>query len=259
MENYNSLLQQFESLELGELTSVRLMSRQDTKFIFHASLLPDVLERLQARFRIMQIDGDRSFRYDTRYLDRPELDLYLQHHNGHRPRFKLRYRKYPVPEAVYFEVKIKDNRDRTSKYRLPVVAMREQPTKDEITMAEKYTEIPLKGFTRVLDVSYRRITLINRDEPDRITIDLGIRARYKDDWSSFGDLVIAEIKQPRYRQNSLFFRSMRDLRIPEMRLSKYCLGILQTHGDVRYNRFKPKLLWLDKLLNTRKFTESLYA
>jgi len=38
------------------------------------------------------------------------------------------------------------------------------------------------------------------------------------------------------------------LKIPEMRFSKYCMGMLHINKEIKYNRFKPKLLQINKIL-----------
>jgi len=41
---------------------------------------------------------------------------------------------------------------------------------------------------------------------------------------------------------------LRSLKIPEMRFSKYCMGMLHVNKGIKYNRFKPKLLQINKIL-----------
>ena len=62
-------------------------------------------------------------------------------------------------------------------------------------------------------------------------------------------MVIAEVKQPRVQPRAEFLEVMRGLKIPAMRMSKYCIGILHTHPGVKHNRFKPRLLQINKLIS----------
>ena len=49
--------------------------------------------------------------------------------------------------------------------------------------------------------------------------------------------------------NTKLQKIVRNLKIPEMRFSKYCMGMLHVNKEVKYNRFKPKLLQINKILN----------
>ena len=57
-----------------------------------------------------------------------------------------------------------------------------------------------------------------------------------------------EIKQNKYHPKSDFIQILREMRIPEMRFSKYCMGILHIYKKIKYNRFKPKLTQINKIL-----------
>ena len=253
-----SSLQLFPPIALGDLGRVKLMDREDTKFIFHEDQLGDVLSQLRGSYQVLEIESTRLFQYDTRYLDTPDLGFYMQHHNGRRPRIKIRYRRYHQPAAVYFEIKTKNNRNRTTKQRFSVDEVSSSPGARELDFLKQHLG-SCPALQTTLDVRFFRFTLVHKSEPDRITIDVGLETRGPGEWYQNGNLVIAEIKQPRYRPDSIFFKVMQSANIPEMRLSKYCLGMLQTWPGIKYNRFKPKLLRLNQILNTRQNTEILNA
>jgi hypothetical protein len=46
---------------------------------------------------------------------------------------------------------------------------------------------------------------------------------------------------------SYFKQVLLDMRIHPYRISKYCLGTMLTNPDVKMNRFKKKLRYIDKL------------
>ena len=56
-------------------------------------------------------------------------------------------------------------------------------------------------------------------------------------------------KQNKYNPKSDFIKILRDLNIQEMRFSKYCMGVLHLNDNVKYNRFKPRLLQINKILS----------
>ena len=83
---------------------------------------------------------------------------------------------------------------------------------------------------------------------ERLTIDTNLTAKNGSDRKIFDQLVIAEIKQKKYNPKSNFIQLLRGLKIPEMRFSKYCMGMLHINKGIKYNRFKPKLSQINKIL-----------
>ena len=87
-------LSDFNSISLEDLDKVQLLNRKDTKFVFTQNSLAQLLDKLKSFYRILEIDGVRTFKYDNTYFDTEEFQFYIQHHNESRRRFKVRYRKY---------------------------------------------------------------------------------------------------------------------------------------------------------------------
>ena len=122
---FQYLLNDFQGVSLKELDKVKLLDRQDTKFVFNQVQLPLILERIKPLYRILEINNDRIFTYDTTYFDTDDFLFYNQHHNENRKRFKVRFRKYSSNNKSFFEIKIKNNKNRTLKKRLLVDEMNE--------------------------------------------------------------------------------------------------------------------------------------
>jgi len=99
-----------------------------------------------------------------------------------------------------------------------------------------------------LDIHFSRITLADNNFNERLTIDTNLSVKNGIRSSIFGQLAVSEIKQKKYDPKSDFIQILRGLRIQEMRFSKYCMGMMHVHKDIRYNRFKPKLLRINKIL-----------
>ena len=61
------------------------------------------------------------------------------------------------------------------------------------------------------------------------------------------NLVIVEVKQdPKFLSAAL--KALRNLRRKPGGLSKYCLGLIVTNPGLRFNRFKPLTLKVNKLI-----------
>jgi hypothetical protein len=259
MDRPPSVINEYESISLQQLDDTRLLERKDTKFIFHERWLPDLLKQLKPGFRILEINGHRVMEYQNQYFDTADFLFYMDHHNGTRTRYKVRYRKYNEPEATYFEIKYKNNKERTRKQRIKVPAIGESFSEKERDLITGITGISPDLLSPKLTIQFSRCTLVNSSMTDRVTVDFNIRVTNGGPSKDFHNLVIAEIKQPRYRPRSEFIQAMRQFGINEMRISKYCMGILHTYDGVKYNRFKPKLLRLNKIMSGNSNMESLYA
>jgi hypothetical protein len=108
----------FESISLSNMDKVKLMSRKDTKFIFEVNDLPSLLSAVKPFYKVAEINDKRISEYKTDYYDTQQFDLYNAHHNGKLNRNKVRYREYVNSELSFFEIKFKDNKNKTVKFRI---------------------------------------------------------------------------------------------------------------------------------------------
>ena len=245
---FQYLLNDFQAVSLKELDKVKLLDRQDTKFVFNQIQLPLILEKIKPFYRILEINNDRVFTYDTTYFDTDDFLFYNQHHNENRKRFKVRFRKYSSNNKSFFEIKIKNNKNRTLKKRLLVDEMNEYLGEQERDLVSRIIGLPPDQLTSKLELKFSRITLTDNNFNERLTIDTNLSAKNGISSKIFDQLVISEIKQKKYDTKSDFIQILRDLKIQEMRFSKYCMGMLHVNKEIKYNRFKPKLLRINKIL-----------
>ena len=243
-----SLLDDFQTLSLDELDKVRLLDRQDTKFVFNQNQLPLILEKIQPFYRILEIKNSSVFRYDNTYFDTDNFLFYNQHHNENRKRFKVRLRKYSSKSKPFFEIKIKSNKDRTVKKRLLVDEMSNHLGKQERNLVSKIINLQSNQLNSMLNMQFYRITLADKGLNERLTIDTNLSVLNGTSNKIFNQLAISEIKQEKYNPKSNFIQILRKLKIQEMRFSKYCMGMLHINKRIKYNRFKPKLLQINKIL-----------
>ena len=245
---YQNLLNGLQTLSLDELDKVKLLDRQDTKFVFNQDQLPVILEKIRPFYKILEISNDLVFNYDTTYFDTDDFLFYNQHHNENRKRFKVRFRKYSSNNKSFFEIKIKNNKNRTLKKRLLVDEMNEYLGEQERDLVSRIIGLPPDQLTSKLELKFSRITLTDNSFNERLTIDTNLSAKNGISSKIFDQLVISEIKQKKYDTKSDFIQILRGLKIQEMRFSKYCMGVLHLNDNVKYNRFKPKLLQINKIL-----------
>ena len=241
-------LSDFNSISLEDLDKVQLLNRKDTKFVFSQNKLLQLLDSLKPYYRILEIEDKRSFVYDNTYFDTDEFFFYTQHHNECRKRFKVRYRKYCETNEQYFEIKVKDNKNRTIKNRIRSANRNGDFIEEEERLISENTGLSPQHLIPKLDIQFSRITLADNNFNERLTIDTNLSVKNGIRSKIFDQLAVSEIKQKKYDPKSDFIQILRNLRIQEMRFSKYCMGMLHVHKNIKYNRFKPKLLRINKIL-----------
>ncbi len=239
----------FSTISLKEMDTVQLMNRLDTKYVFHVGRLAEVLEKASEQYKVLSIDERRIFRYNSLYYDTPGLKTYLDHHNGIRPRYKVRFREYEDTGGIYLEVKRKVSSDRTKKSRIKVDSIEhELSTKSADYISERSPLDPALLQPSMWTV-FRRITLVGSGAPERITIDIDISFRYNDKDKSLPFLCICEVKREGTGGATEFMKILKSHRIYPGSSSKYCLGNVLLKDGIKNNCFRRLLRKLTKIEN----------
>ncbi len=240
-----SILKQFPPISLDEMQGIRLMNRTDTKFVTTLDKLLQLLQMAGRDYRIQEIDGLRNMSYSTVYLDSHDYAFYNAHHDGHARRQKVRIRSYVDSGLSFLEVKTKDNHGKTHKCRTAV------DTAEEVGSSEFLQQnvgIDPALLEQKLENRFHRITLVNNDKTERLTIDTDLSFRNittgKD--CSLSRLAIIELKRDGLRPSPIL-AMLHQLHIQQCGFSKYCIGEALTNPSLRTNRMKPRLRQLTKL------------
>ena len=92
------------------------------------------------------------------------------------------------------------------------------------------------------------MTLVHKKKRERITIDVGLHFRdCSNKEKDLKDVIIAEVKQGRISRSSDFMRISKEMNIYPFRLSKYCISTIHLEPSIKKNRFKKKLLQINKI------------
>jgi len=161
----------------------------------------------------------------------------------------VRYRSYGTTGENFFEIKTKNNKNRTLKKRIPVNKWNPNLGENEFKLITKNIGISPYSLKSILNIQFNRITLVDINSTERLTIDMHLSVENKIKHKKFDNLIITEIKQNKYNVKSKFIQVLRDMKIGEMRFSKYCMGIISVNNDIKKNRFKPKLSQIYKITN----------
>lgn len=246
METLATILEKFNPVSLEDIDEVKLMSRIDQKYWFHSSKLNDALLAALPYYDVLEINGQRLMAYETTYFDTPKDTMYLKHHNRKLNRHKIRQRKYASTDSSFLEIKFKTNKKRTIKKRIPSDFESREFAKNELDFIGEKTPFNGKNLSPSLNNHFKRITLIHKEKLDRCTIDIAVVFWNKNGKISFDNLIIFELKKGRSLNMSPFIGILRQLKIRQTGLSKYCTGRAILDAHLKQNSFKPKLRLLRK-------------
>ena len=244
------LARQLPPITLEEMAGIRLMNRTDTKFVTSISVLVRLLELAKGAYYSQETCGHRLSPYATTYWDGVESrEMFVSHECGRSVRTKVRVRTYVDSGLSFLEVKMKDNHGKTDKRRVSVSSSQavelHQEGEDflESTTGYRYSDI-----APTLSNSFLRITLVNFDKTERLTIDTSLKFRniITGGKADMDNVVVIELKRDG-RAHSPILDILRLLRVKPAGFSKYCMGMALTDTSLRTNRLKPRLRKIGKL------------
>lgn len=237
---------QFASISLTELNAkAEMLTRLDNKYVVPMTVLENLAPALGAEFDILEIDGKRGFDYRTQYFDTPDMCSFRHHVQGRRMRSKVRTRHYLDADICFVEVKLKTLRKVTVKKRLAhdpdaLERLNEAALQFvEDAHLARYQRGSLSPYAPVMQMQYKRMTLVARSGGERLTIDRNLH--FWNDHASEAispDMVVIETK-------SAFGRGIADTILrgagyhPIGSCSKYCVGLAALGVVPRFNKFLP--------------------
>ena len=244
------ILNQFDPITLDEMKAIRLMNRIDTKFVTTVPMLRRLLSLAKDQYFVQEQGGLRISPYYTLYFDTEDCKMYNRHEAGHLARQKVRVRSYLNAGLNFLEVKTKNNHGRTKKKRIEVSDMdvHEAVKRDFLN---QYLHYGVDTLRPALNNHFSRITLVNKAKTERLTIDshLTFRNMVNGTQKDMGNLVIVELKRDG-RVPSPILDMLRQLHIHPHGFSKYCMGSALTNPQLPCNRFKCKLIEINKIIHT---------
>jgi VTC domain len=239
------LSRHFLPINLATLNAkAEMLRRRDNKYVIERSVMQAALHDFKDSFDVLEIDGRRSFTYDTCYFDSPEFECYKDHHRGRRQRVKVRIRNYLESNICFVEVKLKDKRGETIKKRLKHDPRRCQELDLRALEFVKscYRDLYKKEFpyalVRAVEMRYKRVTLVAKEGGERLTIDNKLRFMSGNSTQLVNDdKFIVETKSS--NGNGIADKVLRSLhRHPSKHCSKYCAATAALNAEVKTNNFR---------------------
>jgi hypothetical protein len=228
---------------LAELdATASLQVRRDRKYLVPVATAALLVERLGDAARALEIDGLRSFGYESVYYDTAELASYLAAARRRPHRFKVRTRMYLDSGRSLLELKTRDGRGRTVKERREhEAAAGTRLSAAELRFLAGHPEVDdaAGDLQPVLVNRYRRATLLLADG-GRLTIDVGLAAATPDGLGvALCDTAVVETKSG--GAPSLADRVLWGLGVRPARVSKFCTSLAAMRPELPANRWTQAL------------------
>lgn len=241
------LVAPMSTVSLAELDTVALLNRIDKKYVLNEQQLLQIIPVIQLHYKVLSIDGHRIFTYENNYFDTPNLQFYYDHHNGYTNRMKVRSRRYKETNTSFFEIKKKENVDRTAKTRERVNQLVQTIDDNTKAMVQCFSRKSLVDLELKLNNNFNRITFVNHTQTERMTLDFNIQFSDEYTQKNFSNFYVLEIKQSKSNGRSVITETLKKNNIREQSFSKYIFGVIALKDHVRKNNFLPLIKKINKL------------
>jgi hypothetical protein len=232
VRSLDALLQRLPPVSLDELDRrAALQRRVDTKYLLASDTLEELVAALADEHEALEIDGLRSFRYESVYFDTPDLRSFREHVEGRAPRFKVRSRLYVDSAHSVFELKVRLPDGETVKESIdqdPAEHGRLTPAAHRF-LAERLPALTgdhePPSLEPTLITRFERATLAARAEAERLTVDRDLVLARPDGPAVrlLDDRVIAESKSDDGEGRA--DRALRERGVEPVAFSKYRTGV----------------------------------
>jgi hypothetical protein len=234
-------------ISLKELNNLaELQTRVDRKYFVSAGVFRQLIAQLAGEMQVLEIDGRRTFGYESVYFDTPDLTTYRAHLQRRRQRFKARTRTYTDSGLCMFEVKLSGARGQTVKERVPhPVRYGAQLTGEAVahlrtTLGQAFRQDLPAGMQPTLSTTYRRTTFVSRNGECRLTCDVDLVCRNgRYEVRDTGTHVLVESKSS--GPGSAPDRILRELGVRPATVSKYCVAVAALHPELPSNPWQQTL------------------
>jgi hypothetical protein len=219
--------------------SAELLTRVDRKYFVPAETFRLLIAELSS-LRVLEIDGQRTFDYESVYFDTPNLLTYRAHLQRRRRRFKARTRTYVDSGLCMFEVKTVGARGATVKDRIKHPIADRAVLTDQAheflaqTLHRSYGQPVPPGLQPMLINLYRRTTFASPVEGSRLTCDVALSCHTPHaSMNDSGTHVLVESKSADGVGDADMM--LLHLGVRPVSVSKYGLGIAALHPEVPSN------------------------
>ena len=163
---------------------------------------------------------------------------------------RIRFRSYHSTGITFLEIKKKTKKNRTVKWRIENSLSGNCCNESAFEFINKHVHVNNEELNPVLTNSFKRITLVGFNIPERVTIDMDLfYTRPGGKTAGLPLVAIVELKSEGFAARSHFSRMIKQLSFYPTAFSKYCIGNALLYDLPMKNILKPKLLLLNRIEN----------
>ena len=248
MTTWDTLRTAYAPVGLTELDeTASLQRRVDRKYLVTPDVWAAVLDDLAQAPRVLEIDGLRSFRYESTYYDTPERESFRAAAHRRPRRFKVRTRRYVDTGGAAIEVKLRSRTGDTVKHRAwlseqdvttPRPGGSLPPAAWDFVAGFPHTADAVGALVTTLTTTYERTTLLTADA--RVTVDERVVGTSPTGAAAaFPHVLIVETKSPS-RAGDVDRALWRHGARPQ-KVSKYCTSLAAIETSLPANRWSRTL------------------
>lgn len=261
VDSHSGLFQKANEMESGILSGFEIVSSADiemssfrrryiTKYVIPDDLLVELINDCKGKYKLLERCSDLQSDILLEYYDTTALKFFNDHVNGKLNRLKVRIRNSYKNEDKVWEIWRRKSKGRMIKKRVPINGSNIEFEEKAGKMVSEYAGIDLNSLTPSLLASFSRITLLNPESNERITIDTNIcfaSPKHPEKQKHVAGLVIIELRKRR-RASSFLADLLARHSIRPVKISKYCLGISLTNRCAKTNSYKPIIRNIEKTI-----------
>ena len=214
----------------AELASCSLLRRQETKFLIAANSVAALVQAIAADYRVAYAGTAWLARYRTLYFDTRGLHCFKSQ-RGPLPHHNVRIRHYDDRRLSVVEVKTKGSNTQTLKSRLAKKYGDSTLSAQDLNFVGSHSPLCGQDLMPQVWTNYSRVTLVGGAE-ERVTMDCDLDFVGGEIHQHVPDLVVIEVKQARFSQNTPIMRALQRLSLGPARISKYGAALALTSAHL---------------------------
>ena len=244
----SGILAGFEIVPSADIKLSTFRKRYITKYIVPVQLFGKLINECRGNYKLLDRCGEIWSDILLEYYDTAGLKFFNDHVYGKLNRVKVRVRNCRRTGDQVWEIWRRKSKGRMVKKSVPVNGSNLEFEEKAGEMVSNYAGIDLHSLTPSLLASFRRITLLNPEGIERITIDTNIcfaSPKHPELPKPVDGLVIIELRK-RKKAGSFLANMLAGYKIRPVKISKYCLGISLTNKSAKTNNYKPVIRNIEK-------------
>lgn len=248
-EMKTGILSGFEIVSSDDIEMSGFRKRFITKYLVPVHLLDTLIGECRSKYKLLERCGELQSEILLEYYDTAGLKFFNDHVNGKLKRVKVRIRRSCKTESHVWEIWMRKSKGRMVKKRFPINCSNLEFEEKAGIMVSKYAGIDFNSLAPALLSRFKRITLLDPEASERITIDSQISfasPKHPERHRPVDGLVIVELRKRR-KAGSFLAEILALHNIRPIKISKYCLGISLTNRYAKTNSYKPIIRNIEKI------------